>query len=1317
MAHFEYEKLCRLVEQWNENRLDLFHLSQPTQDLEIEGVMRFYFCDDGGRVCTKCIRVSSTATTQAVIDALVDKFLPDLKMLTDPDYTLWEVHEGGEERRLNGDEKPLLVQLNWHKDDKEGRFLLKKHGMTFLPIQALKDHDRTSNIKRSNKRFSKREKKEDKGRKKHKEIITVHEGVPQENIDVMGLYKQVPPTTFTRTISNPEIVMKKRREKRIESKLRDMGHGGSVKIYGEEIVPSRPYVTILVSANDRAKEILREALRKYNVPEDEWTHFELVLYWLDGSRIDNTLTGRSLTDLTIAGIPHRSERVVSSDECPLVELANSQSHVQMFLIIRRKTRSTSNGHVANTDRFSNKCAYLVSLDNNNRIPISEGVTEVGNDINLHLFARNNVRLSSVCSRHCVITLTNGVFTITPSSPHAVIEINDRKIDQTESVMDGSVIRLGKDNIFRVIIPRPLSKNFSKSNESIVDLRREHNSSNPEKSCEERSGEVIHEIPISISIDEKSIRNLLIQAMSRSAESCSFPLSSSFIIFIGLHSLDDPSIIGVELLNRLCTHLSHVSNDGCHRDRIVYWLSNSSHLHHLLSSDICFTLPLDQLSSLVQSLFHSLVKECTKELSVLVHSFFTSRNSTERGSLVSLLDSIMSSCRWSQLNADITIQLASQLFASLNTAIFNQMIEMKCTSNLGHLVSKGLTELDEWSTGMGVELAAECLFDTCRQAANLLIAPKNDMASMGSTTYKLNSLQIRHLLNSFEVCGDEIGVGNDVLHRMIGLAERQADELSAEEGIPLTLLETNRLSGMDMIPPQDGYFTNRSQSNFEPLKILLDELATKGVCCNVKWNDDSIGWIMLNESNNNVVKIHLNRGNGGIGLSIVAAQGVGERQCGIYIKKVLEGSIADKDGRLCGGDELIQVNDKSLRGLSQEEAARSLSSCGPVVKLLVRKGAASRNGLQSYLVSPISALSPPSQSNNGDIRDGMPPSPTHLYTPSINRHIPYECNVTQSSSSAFSIPRQRNPSISTTDLYQGNDPNISFSGRSIASSTISSFSALPSHYKRPTVIQPARNCSPSTVRSGAISPSLLSHSSYRLDSSPHSSFRGTISPTPLSHSTSTQRVDVIHSPPIARSSPIPSIPLSQSLHSFSRSIDSSTAQSMSHLPPRVPSFERRLMESHRNVAESAALSAIHRNENKRNDSVYTNKHNHNNLIDEMEGQLLRMSVGAEARYGEIMGDSISNLDRPISTRIRKETLIDDIPDYDLDSPHIVGAQETYRDPRSKRFTDSSFENGSSFDGSKLGFGDKMRLFARGIGESTPPTRVTTSSAQRMIQNDH
>lgn len=31
-----------------------------------------------------------------------------------------------EERKLRMDEKPLMVQLNWHIDDREGRFLLKR---------------------------------------------------------------------------------------------------------------------------------------------------------------------------------------------------------------------------------------------------------------------------------------------------------------------------------------------------------------------------------------------------------------------------------------------------------------------------------------------------------------------------------------------------------------------------------------------------------------------------------------------------------------------------------------------------------------------------------------------------------------------------------------------------------------------------------------------------------------------------------------------------------------------------------------------------------------------------------------------------------------------------------------------------------------------------------------------------------------------------------------------------------------------------------------------------------------------------------------
>lgn len=98
---------------------------QCFQDLEFHGVMRFYFQDSGQKVATKCIRVASDATVSDVIETLIEKFRPDMRMLSVPSYALYEIHENCPERKLAPDEKPLLVQLNWHVDDREGRFLLK----------------------------------------------------------------------------------------------------------------------------------------------------------------------------------------------------------------------------------------------------------------------------------------------------------------------------------------------------------------------------------------------------------------------------------------------------------------------------------------------------------------------------------------------------------------------------------------------------------------------------------------------------------------------------------------------------------------------------------------------------------------------------------------------------------------------------------------------------------------------------------------------------------------------------------------------------------------------------------------------------------------------------------------------------------------------------------------------------------------------------------------------------------------------------------------------------------------------------------------
>lgn len=67
------------------------------QNLEFEGIMRFYFQSNTKaevqKVATKCIRVSNTANTGSVIEALVQKFRPDLRMLSShSSYALYEVH-------------------------------------------------------------------------------------------------------------------------------------------------------------------------------------------------------------------------------------------------------------------------------------------------------------------------------------------------------------------------------------------------------------------------------------------------------------------------------------------------------------------------------------------------------------------------------------------------------------------------------------------------------------------------------------------------------------------------------------------------------------------------------------------------------------------------------------------------------------------------------------------------------------------------------------------------------------------------------------------------------------------------------------------------------------------------------------------------------------------------------------------------------------------------------------------------------------------------------------------------------------------------
>ncbi|KAM4607763.1 PDZ domain-containing protein 2 isoform 2-T2 [Polymixia lowei] len=128
------------------------------------------------------------------------------------------------------------------------------------------------------------------------------------------------------------------------------------------------------------------------------------------------------------------------------------------------------------------------------------------------------------------------------------------------------------------------------------------------------------------------------------------------------------------------------------------------------------------------------------------------------------------------------------------------------------------------------------------------------------------------------------------------------------------------------------------------------------------------------------KMHMVKGQEGLGIQITGGRGSKRSPHGIIIAHVEEGGATQRDGRLRAGDELLMINGQSLVGLSHQEAVAILRSTAGLVQLVV----ASRESevdFQRYpstslpdLVSTCSVSSSPSQTatSRGD-KENMEPS--------------------------------------------------------------------------------------------------------------------------------------------------------------------------------------------------------------------------------------------------------------------------------------------------------------------------------------------------------
>nr|VZI08818.1 unnamed protein product [Spirometra erinaceieuropaei] len=133
----EMRDIINRIENWNEESEELFKISMPNENMEFFGVVRFYFHGPDDKYHSKCVRISSLATARHLVNVLVEKFHPDLRLLKAGKYALYEYHPSSGERRLTADERPLVNQLYWSGDSREGQFLLRDEARS-LPTPGVR---------------------------------------------------------------------------------------------------------------------------------------------------------------------------------------------------------------------------------------------------------------------------------------------------------------------------------------------------------------------------------------------------------------------------------------------------------------------------------------------------------------------------------------------------------------------------------------------------------------------------------------------------------------------------------------------------------------------------------------------------------------------------------------------------------------------------------------------------------------------------------------------------------------------------------------------------------------------------------------------------------------------------------------------------------------------------------------------------------------------------------------------------------------------------------------------------------------------------
>uniref|UniRef100_A0A8C7J6W5 Afadin n=1 Tax=Oncorhynchus kisutch TaxID=8019 RepID=A0A8C7J6W5_ONCKI len=1010
----ERRKLADIINHWNANRLDLFEISQPTEDLEFHGVMRFYFQDRvAGNFATKCIRVSSTATTQDVIETLAEKFRPDMRMLSSPKYSLYEVHVSGEERKLDLDEKPLVVQLNWNKDDREGRFVLKNEN-DIIPKKMQSngpEREKEGVIQNFKRTLSKKEKKKEKKREKEAHIPDGDEQALNredgENSRLAAeVYKDMPENSFTRTISNPEVVMKRRRQQKLEKRMQEFrssdgrpDSGGTLRIYADSLKPNIPYKTILLSTTDMADFAVVEALEKYGLEKENPREYCIARTLLPPPHTDDK-SGKEI--------------VLDDTECPL-QIFRDWPNDRGTLVFQLKKRPPDyvpkkgrkpedkglRGKGMDGPLYGSlppeKLPYLVELspdgsdsrDKPKLYRLQHSVTEVGSDTiddgSIQLFG------PGILPHHCKLMHTEGLVTVTPHSLEAETYVDGQRVTETTVLRSGATLQFGASHVFKFVDPS-YDHSMGKGGPGPM-MRGRHKSGSVSETTFDLQGD-IHS-GTALPATEDAFLSAIINYTNSST--VHFKLSPTYVLYMTcryvMSSHYRPDVSPSErthkviaIVNKMVSMMEGVIQKQKNiAGALAFWMANASELLNFIKQDkdlSRITLDAqDVLAHLVQMAFKYLVQCLQSDLNNYMPAFLDDpeEQNPQRPKIEDVLHTLtgaMSLLRRCRVNAALTIQLFSQLFHFINMWLFNKLA-MEADSGLcshywGAILRQQLSHIEAWAEKQGLELAADCHLSRIVQATTLLTMDKysmQDVQNIHNTCFKLNSLQLNALMTNYHCAPDEPYIPPELIDHVVAVAENTADELARSDGREVQLEEDPDLQ-LPFLLPEDGYSCDVVRNIPNGFQEFLDPLCQRGFCrltphprspgtwtihfegadCDSHFFADNSDLVGQMRKEPEVVTVTLKKHNG-MGLSIVAAKGAGQDKLGIYIKSVVKGGAAEVDGRLAAGDQLLSVDGRSLVGLSQERAAELMTRTGSVVTLEVAKQGAIYHGLATLLNQP------------------------------------------------------------------------------------------------------------------------------------------------------------------------------------------------------------------------------------------------------------------------------------------------------------------------------------------------------------------------------